>query len=185
VGEQKSTPQEFIRYRRSAALPGIELLDAYHSPRDWQLVSPGYGYTVVTSWRGQAWYRGRTGEMTQGMVFLSYADEPIAAAPQPGTCGSFQSLIIAPEAVREWASESQPRALAPEWKALFAPTSAALIEKFQNFSEALFPEASDLELQSRAAEFAEAVVAELIAGASDPSVNRYPNTSPSRPGARD
>jgi len=163
--EQQS--EEIIQYRRSAALPGIELLDAYHSSRDWQLISPSYGLCFLQTWRGKAWYRGQVGELRPGIGFCNYADEPLTASPEQGAPGTFKSLIVAPVVFREWVAERHRQPLRAEWKSLFPVISTSLLSRLQSFSNALRPGISALELQSRTVELADVLVAELIAGATD------------------
>ncbi|HYQ05133.1 MAG TPA: AraC family transcriptional regulator [Polyangiaceae bacterium] len=158
-------PGEIIQYRRSAALPGIELLDAYHTSRDWQLISPSYGLCFLQTWRGTATYRGRTGQLKPGIGFCNYADEPVTASPERGAPGTFKSLIVAPDLMRSWVAERNERSLGAEWRSLFPAISPNLLSRLHVFSDALEPGTSDLELQSRAVEMADGIVAELIAGA--------------------
>lgn len=160
-------PGEIIQYRRSAALPGIELLDAYDSPRDWQLISPSYGLCFLQTWRGTATYRGRSQQIKPGIGFCNYADEPVAASPEQGAPGTFKSVIVAPDIIRTWVAERNKQSLRAEWKSFFPVISPGLLSLLQTFSDALHPGTSDLELQSRAVELADGVVAELIAGATD------------------
>ncbi len=160
-------PDEIIQYRRSAALPGIELLDACDTSRDWQLISPSYGLCFLQTWRGTAHYRGRSGQLKPGIGFCNYADEPLTASPEQGVPGTFKSLIVEPALMRSWVAERNAQPLPAEWKDLFPAISPKLLSRLQTFSNALHPSTSDLELQSRAVELADTVVAELIAGATD------------------
>ena len=167
MSKSEPPPREVIQYRRSAALPGIELLDASHSPRDWHLISPSYGLCFLQTWRGRAWYRGQSAELGPGIGFCNYADEPVSASPHEGLPGTFKSLIVAPALLRSWVAERNKQPLRAEWKAIFPAMSGNLLGRLQSFSCALQPGTSDLELQSRAVEMADAIVAELIAGATE------------------
>ncbi|HEX3775227.1 MAG TPA: AraC family transcriptional regulator [Polyangiaceae bacterium] len=173
IGADGRQPRELIQYRRSAAVPGIELLDAEHSPREWRLISPCYGLCFQQTWRGRVSYRGRVGDVTPAHAFCAYADEPIVAVPAQGIPGSFKSLIIAPDLIRNWVLECQTRTLPAEWRTLFPAVSPNLLTTFRAFSDALQPGTSDLELQSSTADLAQAIVSELIAGASDAPPRQY------------
>ena len=160
-------PPEIIQYRRSAALPGIELLEAFNSSREWRLISPSYAVCFLQTWRGRANYRGKSAELDPGLGFCNYADEPITASPEGGAPGTFKVLILAPDVLRAWIAERQPRPVRAEWKALFPAITSNLLSMLQNFSAAIRPETSALELQSRASELGDAIVAELVAAASN------------------
>ncbi|HKO52198.1 MAG TPA: AraC family transcriptional regulator [Polyangiaceae bacterium] len=108
-----------------------------------------------------------TAASTNAGVSANYADEPVTAFPQQGAPGTFQSFIVTPELLRTWVSERHQQPLRAEWRTLFPAISDNLLGKLQSFSNALQPGTSDLELQSRAVELADIIVAELIAGATD------------------
>ena len=167
------SPTEYIDYRRSPALPGLELLDARHSPREWRAVGYGYGVSLLRTWRGQIAHRGQQGVVAPGFTFCNYPDEAMIATPEPGSVGSFQALIVDQELLKEWVDEHRP-ATGLEWRALFPRISDALSAKFLRLSGALEFGASALELQSESAEFAEALVREFVAGSS----NHRPATGP-------
>jgi len=163
----QEVPGEVIQYRRSAALPGIELLDVYQSPRDWQLISPGYALCFLQTWRGNVRYHGQSAELTPGIAFCNYDDDPFVASPVRGEAGTFKALIMDPEVLRAWVEERQLQPVRAEWKTLFPRVSPRLSTRLQRLFQALEPVTPDLEAQSRAVELADALVAELITGATE------------------
>ena len=169
VAQPRHTPQEVIGYRRSPALPGIELLDSHDSPRRWSVICDTFGVTFFRSWRGNVSYRGRQHATAAGSALCNYPEEPLVGAPAPETLGSFNTLTVSPALIRDWAGECRVRSPRVEWKALFFPSpSVELTAKFQRLSLSMSsPETTALQLQSEAAELAEVLVRELVAGGAD------------------
>jgi hypothetical protein len=82
-----SPPAEFVGYRRSAAVPGVEVLDAYHSAREWRDVGMGFAVTFLRTWRGTAYYRGQRHLLQPGVAFWNRPAEALVATPHPGLTG--------------------------------------------------------------------------------------------------
>ena len=164
-----------IGYRRSAALPGVEVVDSYDSPRKWSAICDTFGVTFFRAWSGEVSYRGRQRTVVPGFAFCNYPNEPMVAIPRPESIGSFNTLTVHPDLIREWAAECGACGPRAEWKAIFFPNvSPELNEKFHRLSASLSPEATALQLQSEAAELAEALVRDLIAGGADQTPSESP-----------
>jgi hypothetical protein len=71
-------PPEVISYQRSPAVPGLEVLDAQHSPREWRAVGYGYGVSFLRSWRGTITHCGRQAAVAPRFTFCNYPDETIS-----------------------------------------------------------------------------------------------------------
>jgi AraC-like DNA-binding protein len=166
---------EFVGYRRSAVVPGVEVLDAYHSPREWRDVGSGFGVTFLRTWHGSVYYRGQKHAVEPGVAFCNHPGEALVATPEPGLTGSFNVLIVAPEAFKEWLSEYQPSALRPHWRAIARPISEQLIAKFRRFLHTFAPDATAMELQSDAAELSQSLIRELVLGADEDPVHGGPH----------
>ena len=166
---------EFIGYRRSAVVPGVEVLDAYHSAREWRDVGTGFAVTFLRTWHGNVYYRGQTHAVEPGVAFCNHPGEALVATPRPGLTGSFNVLIVSPEAFQEWLSEYQPNALRPHWRAIARPISEQLIAKFRRFLHTFAPDATAMELQSEAAELSESLIRELVLGADEDPVHGGPH----------
>jgi AraC-like DNA-binding protein len=160
-------PPEIIGYRRVQALPGIEVLDAHDSPREWRAVGPAFAVTVLRTWRGEVLYHGRTHAVEPGIVFCNSPDEALVARPEAGRPGSFNVLLVAPELFKEWLAEAPAPGVRAQWSAVTKPISARLSAQFARFMDMLGPAASGLELQSEVAELSELIIRELVAGAGD------------------
>jgi AraC-like DNA-binding protein len=165
---------EHIGYRRSAAIVGLEILDAYHCPREWRVVGDDYALTFLHTWRGQVTYRGRVNAVEPGIAFCNYPGEALIATPEANLVGSFNVLLVGQELMREWLTEHQLRARRPEWRAIHPRIPDDVRMRFQRVSGSLTPQTSALELQSASAELSEALVRGMVAGASD----RAPSPGP-------
>ena len=158
---------EVVGFRRSAALPGIEIVDAQHSPREWRVACPVFAVVVFRTWRGPVRVGGRTHGAEPGKVFCNVPGEAMVAQPEGGRPGSFNVIELEPELLNEWLAEQQGSALRPYWSEVTKSISGDLSAKFRRFFDSFEPEASPLQLQSEMSLLAEAMVRELIAGASD------------------
>ena len=161
------SPHEFIGYRRSAALPGLEVLDAYHTARDFRRIGDAYAVAVPWSWHGEALYRGLRHVVEPGMAFCNEPDEPLVATPQGGRPGSFNVILIQPATLRQWLSEQRARPIRAQFSAITKPVSSGLIGKFRSLCAALDSGSSDMELQCRAVEVGEYLISELVLGEND------------------
>jgi AraC-like DNA-binding protein len=159
--------QEQIGFRRADAVPGLDIIDAQRSPRQWRDVGGGFAVTFLRTWHGSVYYRGRLHEVQPGVAFCNHPAEALVATPHQGTAGSFNVLVIAPELLREWLSEYQSQTLRPQWRAVAQPISSGLGGRFREFLGAFQPDASALELQSAAAELSEEMIRELVSGSSE------------------
>ncbi len=168
-------PPEFISYRRSSALPGLEVLSARHSPREWRDIGGGYAVTFLQTWRGNVYYRGRSHAVEPGIAFCNHPGEALVATPHAGLLGSFNVVVLAPLLLQEWLSEYQLGALRPQWRAITQPTSPRLIRAFRRFSSSLETPASDMQVQSEAAELSARLIRELVLGADEDPVHGGPH----------
>lgn len=169
-----SSPPETISFRRSPALPGIEVLDAYHSPRDWRVIGDAHAITVPKSWRGEVLYRGRRHPVEPGMAFCNAPEEPLVARPHGGRPGSFNVFVMRPSLLEEWLSEQRTGRVRAEFSAVTKRISSTLLARFQRLFAHLVPGESNMQLQSNALELSESLIAELIAGAGDAKIHDGP-----------
>ena len=157
---------EVIDYRRSAGLPGVEVIDAQHSPREWRVMCPHYAVVMFRTWRGAVHSRGRIHAGEPGVVFCNTPGEVMVATPQGA--GSFSVLELESEVLEQWLAEQQSSAVQPNWAAVMRPISAQLRGRFCDFFEVFEPTASTMEVQSQLLELSELMVSELIRGAREP-----------------
>ena len=166
---------EYIGYRHSDAVPGLEVLDAYDSPREWRTISEGFAVVFTRTWRGRTYYRGQRHEVEPGVAFCNHPGEGLVATPHARVAGSFNVLIFSPVLLNEWLADYQSSALRPHWRAVTQPISVALAAKFRRFLHALEPEAPAMHVQSEAAEFSQRMIGELMRGAQRDPVHAGPH----------
>jgi len=168
------SPPEFIGFRRSPGLRGIEVLDAYHSPRDWRVIGDEFAVAVPQTWRGEVRYRGLLHPVEPGMVFCNQPDEPLIAMPAGGSPGSFNVLLIQRTLLEEWVSEQRARPIRVEFSAVSKRISDGLLSRFRRLFASLDSSDSSMQLQSDALQLSESLIAELIAGADDAKLRDGP-----------
>jgi len=156
--------REVIGYRRSDLLPGVEILDADDSPREWRTAGWGYAITFFQTWRGVAAYRGRMHHVHPGVVFCNHPEEALIATPERGLAGSFKVLNIHSEVFRQYAAEHLQPSASADWRSIVHPVSEALTTKLHGLARLFEPSTSALELQTEAAELSELLVQELMTG---------------------
>lgn len=166
-------PQELIGYRRSTALPGIEVIDARDSPREWRVICPVHAVVVFRTWRGRVHSRGRLHSGAPGIAFCNTPGEAMVAKPEGGP-GSFNVLELRSELLEEWLSEQHARPRRLDWAAVMRPISHELGQKFRGFFEAFQPGVSALQLQSQVVDLSEIMIRELIAGSERPTLEGPP-----------
>lgn len=158
--------KEVVEYRRSKALPGIEVIDARHSPREWRIIPDSYGLVVFRTWQGQTRTRGRVDAAKPGLVFCNMPGELLIGTPHD--LGSFDVLEIQPSLLEQWLEERQPSSVRPEWAAVMKPLSEHLHRLFSVFFHSFQSGASAMQMQSQMLELSELMIAELIQGARQP-----------------
>ena len=158
---------EVVDYQRAAALPGIEVIDAQRSPRQWRVIPDGYAVVVFTTWQGRASTRGQTHVGERGLAFCNTPGDLLIGTPLSGP-GSFHVLQIRPELLEQWLSEQQPSSVRPEWAAVMKPISDPLRRQFADFFAAFERRTAAMEAQSQLLELSELLISELIQGARRP-----------------
>ena len=168
---------EVVGYRRSIALPGVEVLDARSSPREWRVIPDSYSVVVFRTWQGRARTRGQTHVGQPGFAFCNMPGELLVGSPHGS--GSFHVLQLQPEILQEWLAEQQRSGVRPDWAAIMKPISLQLRRHFAQFFGVFQPAASAMQVQSQLLELSEVMIGELILGARQPR----PIVGPSSRGA--
>jgi AraC-like DNA-binding protein len=164
--------EETVDYRRSIALPGVEVIDARNSPREWRQVTSEFAVVVFKTWRGRVRTLGNLHSAAPGIAFCVTPGQAFSAKPDDGP-GSFNVLQFRPDVLDGWLSEQGFRGR-PHWSALMKPLSPDLSASFRAFFDIFEPAAPAMELQSRAIDLSEGLVRELVDGAN----GRPPLTGP-------
>jgi AraC-like DNA-binding protein len=161
-----SESREVVEYRRSTALPGVEVIAAQHSPREWRVIPDSYSVVVFRTWQGRASTRGQVHMGEPGLVFCNLPGELLIGNPYGA--GSFDVLQVQPELMEQWLEEQQPSAVRPDWAAVMKPISGHLRRHFSDFFQAFQPTASALQAQSQLLELSALMIGELVVGARQP-----------------
>jgi len=166
---------EVVDYRRSAGLPGVEVIDAQRSPREWRVITADCAVVMFRTWQGSVRHRGAVHTGKPGLAFCFTPGESMVAQPLTGP-GSFMVLQMPPELIKEWLSEQQPSFVQFEWAQVMKPISPRLRRHFSSFFEAFEPSASTMQLQSRLLDLSEVMISELVQGAQQPRPSAGPKT---------
>ncbi|HYP74697.1 MAG TPA: AraC family transcriptional regulator [Polyangiaceae bacterium] len=158
--------QEAVEYRRSSALPGVEVIAARHSPREWRIIPETYGLVVFRTWQGHTRTRGQIDVAEPGFAFCNTPGDLLIGTPHGA--GSFDVLEIQPRVLEQWLEEQQPSSVRPNWAAIMKPLSDRLRRRFASFFDLLVSSASAMQMQSQLLQLAELMIAELIEGARQP-----------------
>lgn len=158
--------KEIVDYRRSTALPGVQVVDAQNSPREWRVACPDFAVVMFRTWRGGVHSRGRIHPGEPGLVFCNTPGEVMVA--HPAEAGSFSVLELEFSVIEQWLSEQQPSSLKFDWTAVMQPISARLRSRFCEFFDAFEPAASAMHVQSRLLELSELLISELVRSARAP-----------------
>ncbi|MEI9941508.1 MAG: AraC family transcriptional regulator [Pseudomonadota bacterium] len=164
---------EVVDYRRSAVLPGVEVINAHHSPREWRVITPECAVVMFRTWQGSVRTRGQVLSGEPGLAFCYTPGEVMIANPLAGP-GSFSVLQLPTELVAEWLAEQQPGSVRFDWAQLMKPISQRLRRHFSGFSEIFAATASPMQVQSQLVELSEIMISELIQGARQPRPVRGP-----------
>jgi len=166
MADPASGSNEVVEYRRSTALPGVEVIAARRSPREWRIVPDTYGVVLFRTWRGQTRTRGQVHAADPGLVYCNVPGELLIANPHGA--GSFDVLELQPGILEQWLEEQQPSSVRADWAAVMKPLSEHLRRHFYAFSGLLQSAASAMQLQSQLLELSELMIGELIQGARQP-----------------
>ncbi len=164
MAEPTNVARELVGYRRSSALPGVEVIDATDSPREWRVICSGYAIVVYRTWRGRIRTRGRVLSAEPGVAFCNSPGELMVANPEGGP-GSFNVLQLETGVLTEWLAEQQRSSVRLEWSAIVQPISSDLSSHFWHFFERFEPATSAMHVQSQALELSAAMIGELVATA--------------------
>jgi AraC-like DNA-binding protein len=157
---------EVVGYRRSAGLPGVEVIDAQHSPREWRVITSDCAVVMFRTWQGSVRHRGGVHDGQPGLAFCCSPDETMVA--RPFGAGSFSVLQLPPELVEQWLSEQQPSSVRFAWAEVMKPISQRLRQHFSGFFEAFAATAPAMQVQSQLLDLSEIMIGELIQGARPP-----------------
>jgi AraC-like DNA-binding protein len=140
---------ERIQFARSAALPGVELMIASGSTRQWRVFHEQYAFCTNEAVAAEKRYRRRTHRIVDSSTTLFEPGETHetvrVSKPQ-----DFQVLFITPETMREYGEEME---IAGQLHFKPAPNiDEAVFQTCKRLHAAILEEASGIEQQSRLVE---------------------------------
>ncbi len=160
---------EIVNWHRSPTFPGVEVINATDSPREWRIITPTYYVVAFDTWRGRIRTLGRELEAKPGAALCMTPNEPMVATPFGGAPGSFNVMEIHGPVLEEWLAEhGHSGRLA--WTALMQAPSPSLRASFVRFCRSFAEPSSALEAQSRAAAVSRVLLEELIAHRGTPAL---------------
>lgn len=148
---------ERIRVVCDPALPGLQLLKAENSVREWKVFNTVHSISISDSWVSSVKYRGRVSEVTPGSVFCTEPGEAHTTS-RPAVAGALRVLMIDEAPLREQLAElgfharhihfaeTVTRKVAPQLKALMGllgtpgPTPLELQSAFVDLASAVAPQ---------------------------------------------
>lgn len=155
--------REVVSFNRSAAAPGIEVMVARDSPREWRAITDDYSLVLFKTWHGPVRNLGRMHYADPSVAFCMTPSEAMIARPDDGA-GSFNVVNFRPQLMAELLAEFQ-RAGRPTFRTVMKPLSPADLGAFWRFFDTfLGKDYSALEMQSRLVELSELFARELFEG---------------------
>lgn len=165
--------REVVNVVRRSDFPGVELVNASNSAREWGHLCSSFAFGSMRDWNGRLDYRRRSLSLASGDTFLFDAGELFHAVPFEGRRGAFRVIEFAPETF-----EAACRAEGSNAPIHFAhivtripPQLEAALDALQ---AVLLTGAEPLEQQSRLAVLAHAAVTTVLEHAPRKPSNRAP-----------
>jgi AraC-like DNA-binding protein len=165
--DQASGSGEVVDVRRLAGVPGIEVIHARRSPREWRVLSGDWAVVMFRTWRGSVRSRGGVHIGQPGFAFCYTPGEVMVANPLGGP-GSFSVLQLSPELFEQCLAERQPRSARSAWARTMNAISPRLLQQFSGFVEAFGPATSAMQVQTQLLELSQVMISELVQGARQP-----------------
>lgn len=171
--------REVVSFNRSLAAPGVEVMVASDSPREWRAITDDYSLVLFKTWHGSVRNLGRMHHADPSVAFCMTPSEAMIARPDDGA-GSFNVVNFRPLLMEELLSEFK-RAGKPSFSTVMKSLSPRDLGQFWRFFETFLGKASNLEVQSRMVELSELFARELFEGTRE---RRQPAGPPLRGTAR-
>ena len=152
--------QESIRYAGATALPGVEVMEAHQSPREWRIFNTQYSLAVPQTWQGVGTYRGRVYDVSAGMVFATEPGEVHTAVPN--RAGSLRVLGFDAAVLSDYLFEDQKAQRSFAWTKTVHVMSGALTSALDRVFRTLGPEAQSMEIESHLVELVDLLRGDLV-----------------------
>jgi AraC-like DNA-binding protein len=153
--------QESVAFRRSAALPGVEIMDVDWSPRDWRWFNTAYSVVLIHNWHGEAHYRGRRHVVKPGVGFYTEPGET-HSTPRVERVGCFKVFAFEPTIFHEYLLDQEIPARHAHLTKAVSPMSPSLTRSLVALSRAFDTAESPLEAQSCFTDIVAVMASELV-----------------------
>jgi AraC-like DNA-binding protein len=150
-------------YRRSPDLPGFDFMEATNSTAPWQVYNVRYSIGMPEAWAAPINHDGRQFEIGPGQVILTRPGE-VHSSPGSSRPGTLRALVIADEALEQYAGEYVVRPAELDWKAGMLPCSPQLVAAYQRVFSTFLSAPTAMEVQSMMVELFAIVLRELVTG---------------------
>ena len=154
--------------RRENHLPGIEVLRAENTAREWRVYNHGHCIAVPQTWDGEADYRRRRCRVGPGMAFCTEPGE-VHRTPRVFQPGTFRVWIIRPDTFREYLTEHTGSSATPRWRLIAGRVSPMLVERLGALFQLMEEGGTALELQSGLVSLIHRTHEELLDGLPTPT----------------
>ncbi len=150
-------------YWRSPDVPGFEFLEATGSTGPWQIYNVRYALSIPETWAAPVNHDGRNFDLGPGQAFMARPGEVHSSpgAPRPGI---LRALVIADEALEQYAGEYLARPTELDWKAGTKRCSQELVEAYQRVFSAFHAAPTAMQVQSAMVDLFAIMVREVVAG---------------------
>jgi AraC-like DNA-binding protein len=155
------TAHEQVHFRSLVGTPGIEILDAENSARNWRWFHTAFGLALMKTWHGEITYRRRQQSLEPGMILCTTPGE-VHTAPRVHSPGTFQVIMFDAEVFRDCVAEhGKPRTRITWGKSADRP-SPALVRRIAEVERASRSVTDAMEAQSIAVSLFEQIAKELV-----------------------
>lgn len=153
---------------RRPSLPGVDLVQAQHSPRSWGHLNGSFSFGIMYDWNGRLDYRRRSLSLCTGDMFLFEPGEVFHAEPTDSRPGAFRVIEFAPERL-EAALRAEGCEGPIHFSRMVTKATAQLAGALDALERAILDGAEPLEEQLRIAVLAHAARSVLEQGARPPA----------------
>jgi AraC-like DNA-binding protein len=160
--------EDILEYRHSPATPGVSVLHAHYTERNWLVVNSSYGLAVPGSWVGELAYRGHRQVFGAGEVFCTEPGE-VHSTSRILRPGDFRVLVIDAAPLAERLAEIAPALKVPHFARAGQRLSPTLRERIVAAANAIQPDSTPLAAQSAVMELVIAIAGELLENPRVPS----------------
>src|SRR5690348_13800255 len=99
--------EDRLEYRHSQHAPGVSVLHAHYTERNWLVANSSYGLAVPGSWVGELSYRGRSQVFGAGELFCTEPGE-VHSTSRILKPGDFKVFVIDEAPLAERLAEIAP-----------------------------------------------------------------------------